>query len=139
VVVDDTSALCVSDHRFGSWLLEWGYLGLGNRIMRRNELRGMTGGDVSHSSGRSFGYLYERHRPGFVFSLIYFFFFFLSYVHLLCVCFYLDVYLLIGGASSPEWVKPTAEGGGIGFLFICFCFVICSFVICLFLFLFLST
>jgi hypothetical protein len=29
-----------------------GYLGLGNRAMRRNEWRGMTGGDVSHSSER---------------------------------------------------------------------------------------
>jgi hypothetical protein len=34
--------------------------------MRRNELRGMTGGDVSHSS--EIGYLHERHRPGFVLS-----------------------------------------------------------------------
>jgi hypothetical protein len=73
--------------------------------------------------------------------------FFLFYVHLLGVWFYLlvDVYFLTSGASSPEWVKPTAEGGGIGFLFICFGFVICSFAICLclflllLLFLFLST
>jgi hypothetical protein len=53
------------------------------------------------------------------------------------------VYFLTSGASSPEWVKPTAEGGGICFRSIRFWFVICSFVICLFvllfLFLFLST
>jgi hypothetical protein len=49
------------------------------------------------------------------------------YVHLLCVCIYLVDYFLTSGASSPEWVKPTAEGGGIGFLFVCFCFSICSY------------
>jgi hypothetical protein len=32
------------------------------------------------------------------------------YVDLLCVCFYLGVYFLTSGASSPKWVKPTAEG-----------------------------
>jgi hypothetical protein len=50
--------------------------------------------------------------------------------------FYFVVYFLTSGASSPEWVYPTAEGGGgIGFLFsmflfrnlellyVCFCFV----------------
>jgi hypothetical protein len=37
------------------------------------------------------------------------------------------------GASSPEWVKPAVEGGGLSgicFLFICLLFVICSSVIC---------
>jgi hypothetical protein len=34
----------------GSWLLEWGYSGLANRILRRNEQRGMTDGDGSHLS-----------------------------------------------------------------------------------------
>jgi hypothetical protein len=44
---------------------------------------------------------------------------------------------LTRGASSPEWVKPAAEGGlsSICFLFICLLFVICSSVICLLLFL----
>jgi hypothetical protein len=47
-----------------------------------------------------------------------------------------DIYFLTSGASSLEWVKPTAEGGGICFLFICVCFVLCSFVICVFFFVF---
>jgi hypothetical protein len=50
---------------------------------------------------------------------------------------FIYVDFLTSGASSPEWVKPTAEGGGICFRSICFWFVICSFVICLFLFLYL--
>jgi hypothetical protein len=49
-------------------------------------------------------------------------------------------FLITSGASSPEWVKPAAEGSrlsGIGFLILCFLFVIFSSVI--FLVLFLST
>jgi hypothetical protein len=38
--------------------------------------------------------------------------FYSFYVYLFFVCSDLDVYFLTSGASSPEWVKPTAEGGG---------------------------
>jgi hypothetical protein len=71
-------------------------------------------------------------------SLISFLFFlslFFLYVHLVCVCFvfvFLNVHFLTSGASSPEWVKPTAEGEGICFRFMGFCFAISSFFICLF-------
>jgi hypothetical protein len=43
-------------------------------------------------------------------------------------------FLFTSGASSPEWVKPAAEGGGllgICFLFSYLLFVICSSVVCL--------
>jgi hypothetical protein len=46
------------------------------------------------------------------------------YVYLFFVCSVSDVYFLTSGASSPEWVEPTAEGGG----FVCFdflCFSVC--------------
>jgi hypothetical protein len=33
--------------------------------------------------------------------------------HFLYACFQSDVYFLTSGASSPEWVEPTAEGGGL--------------------------
>jgi hypothetical protein len=51
-----------------------------------------------------------------IYFLIDFHFF---YVYLFFVCSDLDVYFLTSGASSSEWVKPTAEGGG----FVCFDFL----------------
>jgi hypothetical protein len=42
------------------------------------------------------------------------------------------------GASSPEWVKPAAEGEGICFLFICFLFVTCSSVMFAFVFVYIA-
>jgi hypothetical protein len=88
----------------------------------------MTDGDGSHSSERRLDTRMKclslnLFSLGFYFSV----YFFVFYVHLLCVCFYLVVYFLTSGASSPEWVKPTAEGGR-GFPFVCFCFAICSYV-----------
>jgi hypothetical protein len=42
---------------------------------------------------------------------VYFFCFYFFYIY-----FQSDVYFLTSGASSPEWVKPTAEGGGLSLL-----------------------
>jgi hypothetical protein len=100
--------------------------------MRRNELRGMTDGDVNHFAERRLDTSTKGIRRDLC-SLRFSFF----YVHFLCVYFCLDVYFLTSGASSPECVKPTTEGGGSSscFLFVCFCFVIFCFVICLCLFL----
>jgi hypothetical protein len=59
------------------------------------------------------------------------FFFFLFRLSLsrLCVC-------LTSGASSPKWVQPAAEGGGLlVFYFLCFAIS----VVCLFVFVYIAT
>jgi hypothetical protein len=55
----------------------------------------------------------------FLFLFLFLFGFRFVNVHFICLWFYLDSYFLTSGASSPEWVKPTAEGGGL-FAFLCF-------------------
>jgi hypothetical protein len=42
-----------------------------------------------------------------------------------------DCYFLTSGASSPEWVKPTAEGGGLFVAFLCFCVRLLSTMLCI--------
>jgi hypothetical protein len=61
---------------------------------------------------------------GFVFSLSFISFMFTCLRLLLSRCLFPYQWGL-----SPEWVKPSAEGGGICFLFMCFCFAISRFVV----------
>jgi hypothetical protein len=80
----------------------------------------MTDGDGSHSSEMRLdtctkGVGLDLFSLGFAFLFVFFFFFF-------CVCFHSDVYFPTSGASSPEWVKPTAEGGGL-FLLVFVCYI----------------
>jgi hypothetical protein len=72
----------------------------------------MTDGDVSHSSDiRLLSW-----RTGVGLDLFSRWFSFLLYLLVLR----LDFYFLTSRASSPEWVKPTAEGGGLFLLFFAF-------------------
>jgi hypothetical protein len=95
-------------------------------------------GDVSHSS--------DIKLPTFRRDVRLFLYFSFSFVVLSSYCSILYSIFVLSrlffsftrGASSPEWVKPAAEGGGLSricYLFICLLFVICSSVICLLLFL----
>jgi hypothetical protein len=90
-------------------------------------------GDVSHSSEIK---LLTFRRDVRLFLCFSFFFVVLSsYCHVHSMLYSVFVlsrlfFSFTSGASSPEWVKPAAEGGGllrICFLFICLLFVICSF------------
>jgi hypothetical protein len=78
--------------------------------MRRNELRGMTGGNVSNSSERRLDTCTKRLSRD-LFSVCFYY----LHVQVFCVCLYLDIYFLTCGASSSDCVKPSAERGGIVF------------------------
>jgi hypothetical protein len=71
----------------------------------------MTDGDVSHSYEKRLG-TYTKGAGLDLSSLRGVFLrFYFVYVY-----FQSDVYFLTSGALSPEWVKPTAEGGGLSLL-----------------------
>jgi hypothetical protein len=67
-----------------------GLLGPGKQDYGRNELTGMTGGDVSHSSKRRLDTCTKGIARDFFSLGLYF-----SHVQLFCICFYLDVYLCL--------------------------------------------
>jgi hypothetical protein len=63
--------------------------------MRRNELRGMTGGDFSNSS-EEIGYLHKRHQLGFALSLVLFLSCSVGLLLLLSRCLFMFMSLLVG-------------------------------------------
>jgi hypothetical protein len=89
---------------------------LGYGISRQRDWKKMMDGDVSHSSefklftlGVEVGaevVCISISFPLLFFSSFYFTVMFTSYA-------FIFIFFLTSGASSPEWVKPTAEGGGL--------------------------
>jgi hypothetical protein len=93
--------------------------------LKRSRWKEMTDSDMSHSSEKRLD-TYTK-GVGLDFFIFIFIFIFLK-LHFFCfhffyICFVLDIYFLTSGASSPEWVKPTAEGGGL-FLLVVFCCIL---------------
>jgi hypothetical protein len=70
----------------------------------------MMDGDVSHSSEFKLLTRGVEVIAKVVCTIVFLFLLLHCYVYKLCVYF---SFFLTSGASSPEWVKPTAEGGGL--------------------------
>jgi hypothetical protein len=87
-------------------------------------------GDVSHSSEIKLPTFTSM--SAFLFAFLFpslFFHLTVMFTSMFCSVFVLSrlFFSFTSGASSPEWVKPAAEGGGLSricFLFICLFFVI---------------
>jgi hypothetical protein len=84
----------------------------------------MMDGDVSHSSEFKLLTLGVEVVAEVVCTIVFLFLLLHCYVYKLCV--YFSFFFLTSGASSPEWVKPTAEGGGLLVIYVlsylrCFC------------------
>jgi hypothetical protein len=67
-------------------------------------------GDVSHSSEFKLLTLGVEVVAEVACTIVFLFLLLHYYVYKICVYF---SFFLTSGASSPEWVKPTAEGGGL--------------------------
>jgi hypothetical protein len=82
----------------------------------------MMDGDVSHSSEFKLLTLGVEVVAEVVCTIVFLFLLLHCYVYKLCVYF---SFFLTSGASSPEWVKPTAEGGGLLGIYALSCVVFC--------------
>jgi hypothetical protein len=86
----------------------------------------MMDGDVSHSSELKLLTLGVEVVAEVVCTVVFLFLLLHCYVYKPCVYFPFFCFFLTSGASSPEWVKPTAEGGGLLGIYVlsylrCFC------------------
>jgi hypothetical protein len=89
-------------------------LGLGYAISRQRDWKRMMDGDVSHLSELNCLPLGQMWAVGwFAFLFLFLCPFPFLFISLLCLQAFLSLIFLTSGASSPEWVKPTAEGGGL--------------------------
>jgi hypothetical protein len=85
----------------------------------------MMDGDVSHSSELKVLTLGVEAVADAVCTIVFLFLLLHSYVYKPSVYFpffFFFFFFLTSGASSPEWIKPTAEGGGLwGSMFCLIC------------------